>query len=143
MKTCEEYQELVSAYVDGEASDEETTDIFFHLGPCRECRTFMTSVLRLQSALQADEPAPARRHPLLPVNVARAQPAPVWKRNFSVPYPVAAAAIVLMLISGSQFFVHRIQPPEIVNRTQTEYVFVTSLPSVDVVASPLPQKKTN
>jgi predicted anti-sigma-YlaC factor YlaD len=135
VKQCEEYQEIVSAYVDGESTSEETAEVFFHLGTCAECRTFMTSLLRLESFLQANEEIALGK--AVPVHM------PLWKRKISLSYPAAAAAIVFMLITGSLFFIQRSQPPEIINKTQTAYVYVTSLPPVDVVASPLPDKKTN
>ncbi len=134
MKTCEEFQELVSAYVDGELGDEETADVFFHLGSCRECRAFMTSVLHLQSFLQANEPPAVRSAP--------APKVPIWKRTVGISFP-AAAAVVLTILSGTLFIVRESNMPAPVDTAQTEYVYVTSLPEVDVVASPLPEKKTN
>lgn len=135
MKTCEEYQELVSAYADGETTEEETAELFFHLGACRECRTFLTSVLRLDSLMKTAEPASRAR--------AQVTLLTLWKRKFRVSFPVAAAAVALMLLSGSLYIVQKTQPPDVIHSTQTEYVYVTTLLPVDVVASPLPPKKIN
>lgn len=145
MKTCEQYQEDVSAYVDGELGDKEMSELFFHLGTCGKCRTFMTSVIRLGSFLQSNEPARRRVKTTMPAEQSqgRAQRHPIWKRTFDVSYPVAAAAAALMLISGSLFFIPKAQPATVVNKTQIAYVYIPSLPAVDVVASPLPVEKTN
>jgi anti-sigma factor RsiW len=135
VKTCEEYQEIVSAYVDGETSAEETAEIFFHLGTCDECRTFMTSLLRLDAFLQTSEDAATRR--------PAAAKQPLWKRTLVVPYPVAAAVAALLFITASLFVFQKTQPPEVISKTETAYVYVMPLPPVDVVASPLPANKTN
>jgi len=134
VKTCEEFQELVSAYVDGELGDGETAEMFFHLGSCRECRTFMTSVMQLQSFLHVNEPPAAHTAP--------ASKPPIWKRTFGISFP-AAAAVVLTILTGTLFIVHEANSPSSSDMTRTEYVYVTSLPEVDVVASPLHSKKTN
>jgi len=134
VKTCEEFQELVSAYVDGELGDGETAEMFFHLGSCRECRTFMTSVMQLQSFLHVNEPPAAHTAP--------ASKPPIWKRTFGISFP-AAAAVVLTILSGTLFIVREANGPATVDSTQTEYVYVTSLPEVNIIASPLPEKKSN
>jgi anti-sigma factor RsiW len=149
VKTCEEYQELVSAYVDGEILDDETAELFFHLGACPECRQFLSSVLRLQSFMQVTD-VPDNRHAAMKQEidapdsrlVAMKQP-PMWKRKLAVSYPVAAAVVALMLLSGGLYATKQTQPPAVIHQTQTEYVYLAPMDLVNVIASPLPPKKTN
>ena len=135
MKKCDEYQELISAYVDGETSDHETSGLFFHLGECSNCRAFMRSVLRLQSVLRENE---------LPVKIeTRPMTKALWKRRFVVSYPIAAVVALLMLLSSFLLSSRMIQPTKIIKNTQTEYVYLTSFPPVVVVGSQLTEMKPN
>ena len=116
MKTCEEYQELVSAYSDDELNDAEISELFFHLGECADCRAFMKSVLQLRSTLQ---------EATVPVSITtKAMPSSLWKRKLSVSYSVAAAILLMMLLSGALFFQKMMQQPKVVEKTQTEYVYM-------------------
>ena len=49
--TCEEYQEQVSQYIDGELDDKESGALFKHLSTCGECRSFLRSALELRSKI--------------------------------------------------------------------------------------------
>lgn len=95
----------------------------------------MQSTLQLQWFMRANEPTGKA--------ILQEQKTPIWKRKFAVPYSVAAAAVVLMFFSASLFFGQQAPPATVVNTLQKEYVYVTALPPVDVVASPLPEKKNN
>ena len=128
MKKCEEYQETISAYVDGETSDRETSELFFHLGECSRCRIFLKSVLQLQSVLRENE-APAK------IETPPARPT-LWKRKFIVSYPLAAAVALFVLISGFLASSRMVHPPASVTTTQIEYVYLTSFPPVVVLGSP-------
>lgn len=120
MKKCEEYQEKISAYIDNELADAETAKLFYHLGECTECRDMLKSMLQLRTALHEVE-FPAEVQP---------DHKSIWKRTFVISYPVAAALALLMLMSGF-FFVQKItQPPRVIEKTQTEYVYMTSFPPV-------------
>lgn len=135
MKTCENYQELISAYVDGETYDEETSKLFFHLGDCAECRMFMGSVLRLQSVLREDElPVTIETHP---------SSRSLWKRRLVVSYPIAAALALLMLLSGILLLSRITQPPVNIKSIQTEYVYLTSFPPVYIIGSQSIDTKPN
>ena len=129
MKKCDEYQELISAYVDGETSDPETSALFFHLGECSQCRAFMKSLLQLRSVLQEHElPAPSTS---------------LWKRTLAVSYPIAAAVALAVLLSGFLLFSQLTRSPITVRSTQTEYVYLTSFPTVVVVGSQSTETKPN
>ena len=135
MKKCDEVQELISAYVDGESSDPETSVLFFHLGECPHCREFLKSVLQLQSVLRENE---------LPVKIeAPPMTTSLWKRRFVVSYPIAAAVALVMLVSSFLLSSRMIQPPVTIKNTQTEYVYLTSFPPVVVVGSRPTEIKPN
>lgn len=135
MKKCDEYQEFISAYVDGETSDHETSTLFFHLGECSNCRAFMRSVLQLQSVLRENE---------LPVKLeTRRMTTSMWKRRLVVSYPIAAAVALLILLSSFLLSSRMIQPPVNIKNTQTEYVYMTSFPPVVVVGSQSTEMKPN
>ena len=135
MKKCDEVQELISAYVDGESNDPETSLLFFHLGECPHCREFLKSVLQLQSLLRENEPS---------VKIeARPMTTSLWKRRFAVSYPIAAAVALVMLVSSFLLSSRMIQPPVTIKNTQTEYVYLTSFPPVVVVGSRPAEIKPN
>ncbi len=135
MKKCDEYQKLISAYVDGETSGHETSDLFFHLGECSHCRAFMRSVLQLQSVLRENE---------LPEKIeTRPMTRSLWKRGFVVSYPIAAVVAILMLLSSFLLSSRMILPAKIIKTTQTEYVYLTSFPPVVVVGSRPTEIKPN
>ena len=135
MKKCDEVQELISAYVDGESSDPETSLLFFHLGECSQCRAFMRSVLQLQSVLRENELAVKRATPPMTTSL--------WKRSFVVSYPIAAAVALVMFLSSFLLSSRMIQPPVATKSTQTEYVYLTSFPPVVVVGSRPTEIKPN
>ena len=49
--TCDEYQEQVSQYIDGELGDKDSGILFKHLSSCAECRSFLRSTLELRSKI--------------------------------------------------------------------------------------------
>ena len=135
MKKCEEFQEMVSAYVDGELADAETSKLFFHLGECKECRTFMKSVLQLRTALRENE---------LPIQTqSSSAKISVWKRKLAVSYPVAAVMALTILVFGFFFLQQVSQQPVIVEKVQTEYVYMISFPAVYAQIAPSSDVKSN
>jgi hypothetical protein len=48
---CEQYQEQISQFIDGELLPAAETELFMHLGVCEHCRTFLKSVLTLRNTL--------------------------------------------------------------------------------------------
>ena len=134
MKKCDEVQELISAYVDGETGSAETSAMFFHLGECAECRAFMRSVLRLQSVLRESE---------LAVRIEKNQAAALWKRRFAVSYPIAAAVALALFLSSFLLSSRLTQPPVTIKSTQTEYVYLTAFPPVVVVGTRPAETKSN
>ncbi len=133
MKKCEKFQEMISAYIDGEVDDAATSNLFFHLGGCSECRSLLKEMLRLRSALQEIE-QPVQKQP---------QESSFWKKRFAVPYPVAAVIALAVMLSGFLFFGKISGPPKIVERVETQYVYMTSFPPVYVFANSPGSIKSN
>jgi uncharacterized BrkB/YihY/UPF0761 family membrane protein len=133
MKTCEEFQEMISAYSDNELNDAETSRLFFHLGECVECRKFMGTLISLRSAIRetADE------------IIQEKESHSFWKKKIFVSYPVAAILAVMMFASGLMLYAKITEPPRIVERTQTEYVYMAPYPAVYVYSNSTNEVKTN
>jgi anti-sigma factor RsiW len=50
---CEEYQEHISQFIDGELDIVNETELFKHIGTCEQCRTFLKEALNLRSELSS------------------------------------------------------------------------------------------
>jgi predicted anti-sigma-YlaC factor YlaD len=48
---CEQYQEYISQFIDGELDSTSESNLFQHLGSCNECRGFLKETLSLHSEL--------------------------------------------------------------------------------------------
>jgi len=48
---CEQYQEHISQFIDGELLPTVETILFAHLGVCEQCRTFLKNTLSLRNTL--------------------------------------------------------------------------------------------
>lgn len=116
MKSCEEYQEMISAYVDDELSKRDVSRMFYHLGECAECKNFMRSLLKVRSAIRET----AMFH-----EESAAAPSKFWHRKFSVSYAVAAVLAFVLLVSGALLFERSSHQPRV-----TEYVYLTPYPAV-------------
>jgi len=46
---CEQYQEQISQFIDGELLPTAETELFVHLGVCEHCRTFLKNTLSLRN----------------------------------------------------------------------------------------------
>lgn len=130
MKTCEEYQEMISVYHDNELSDKDTSEVFFHLGECSGCRTFMRSLVELRSAIGETK---------IPIQPEQS----VWKRTLSVSYPVAAAVSLMFIVSSFLLFQKLSEQPRIIEKTATEYVYMTAFPPVYATVNSTTESKSN
>ena len=55
MKKCEEFAPLLSAFVDGELTEEERAEVLAHVSECEKCRRLLGELTALHAAL--GEPA--------------------------------------------------------------------------------------
>ncbi|MBP9211824.1 MAG: zf-HC2 domain-containing protein [Bacteroidetes bacterium] len=128
MKQCHEWEELISAYLDGESSDAEIRPLFHHLGTCGNCRRTMSAMLQLRASLiAAERPMPAVTTP---------------GRRFSLSYS-AAAVLVFVLFTAASLITGLIIRTGVQERTApAAYTSTHSLPTVLVIErSPIIQYK--
>ena len=60
MRTCEEYEDLLSGLLDGKLTEAERQELETHLAECPACRACLADLRAIQGALQElDVPAPA------------------------------------------------------------------------------------
>jgi anti-sigma factor RsiW len=141
MRGCEGYQLAASYYVDGELKPSERADLFGHVAKCEQCAWFLEQAIRIRLELatgrqhqSAKEIIPLPMHtPNQPtIQSARRKILPVlmqrlaWsvhRRRISIPVPIAAATIIL-LIAGS------LALSSLWLKTQT--IYVTTFPAVEV-----------
>jgi len=105
--THDEYQEMVSQYIDEELDKKNEEVLFRHLGECNQCREFFRSSLVLRSQiLGTKEAAPSTlRHDFASQQTNQAVERDLlvlaWQRK--VPLPVAAS-VAIILLAGGLFF---------------------------------------
>lgn len=100
MKTCDEYQARLSAYLDGEAGDQEEA-IRAHVGSCDACRKILDGLGHVSEQLRDVEEAPAT----LVEDIRRRVRAEGPPRRGRTPIPklAAAAAILAALLWAAVF----------------------------------------
>lgn len=107
MKTCDEVQESLSRYIDGELPSSDEPDMFVHAGGCPGCREFLRSSLALREQLQAGlAPAvPRRLDRRVRVLAGRRRFEAVgsrirrlWGERLSVPVPALAGGLAVALL---------------------------------------------
>lgn len=116
MKRSEHPEESISAYIDGELPEDETRDLFRHLGTCAECRGTMSSLLRLRSALHAAEKE--ERSPAM--------------RRLTLTFP-AAAAVAAALIAGTMYLSSLVLSGAPPAQRAEPYIAPSPLPAVYVI----------
>lgn len=130
--SCNEYQEQVSQYIDGELGDERSGTLFKHVGTCAECRSFMRSTLVLRSKIH-DETLMEREMQEEIVRTKSAgsaiKPALLGRRISLSP---AVAASVLMLVIMITALVVGSGGNQKPIESSGEVVYVTSLPTIEV-----------
>jgi anti-sigma factor RsiW len=78
MNTCEEFEILASAAVDGEVTPVERTILFNHLAQCERCAAFFFSAITIQFACAKEGMTP------MPLNVPAAIEHPLHQQNSHV-----------------------------------------------------------
>ncbi len=138
----EQFQELVSLFIDRELDVKGEQELFVHLSSCEECRGFLKTSLTLQGdileskpsgappleSIRAFEPSQAR------VNVSSPKGRMlqgIWQKR--VPFPIAATFAVLALVSTiavTSFWMRSQEKPA---ETTQEVVYVQRLPAIQVI----------
>lgn len=102
MKHCEKYIELISAYVDGELSEAEVSELEAHLVSCEDCRRTLEFYRELSTLEQESmvEP-PAGLHDSIMTAVKREKRRPFVR---AIPALVGSLAACLVIAVGVGYF---------------------------------------
>jgi anti-sigma factor RsiW len=137
---CEEYQETLSAFLDGNSSEQEAANAFRHLAECENCRRFLKLAVELQHGLRA-MPVPTipvkidRRIMRIPTRERARQRAwpekfvSLFRHRFNVPVPAFAGGVCLFL-SVLGFSIWLLTRQGVVR--EREIIYVVSTPPVEV-----------
>ena len=101
MKTCVEYQELISVLLDGELTDAEQAEVKVHTAHCPECRA-MYEAFSAVSAVEAEE-VPDTLHTAVMDRVVKAHRALKTQGRIMRLRPILATAACLVVIVGTVF----------------------------------------
>lgn len=99
MQPCQEYEALISAVADGEATDAERRALMEHLSRCERCRETYTQTLLLHDAFsQWEEEAPEGLLPAVMDQVRREPRQRKRHRRSWMPLMAAAACLALIIV---------------------------------------------
>ena len=106
MKNCEEFAPLLSAFVDGELTEEERAEVLAHVSECEECRRLLGELTALHAALgeleDEDVPEGFTEGVMAAVRAEKAAAKPqakkrsAWRRWM----PMAACAAIVALAAA-------------------------------------------
>lgn len=106
MKECEEFAPLLSAFVDGELTEEERAEVLAHVSECEKCRRLLGELTALHAALgeleDEDVPAGFTEGVMAAVRAEKAAKKPqakkrsAWRRWM----PMAACAAIVALAAA-------------------------------------------
>ena len=100
---CEQYRQLISALVDKELNSEERGSLDKHLADCSACKQYAEQVReleRLTSEWEASTMPPDVEQAVLARTKAKPRGwlARVWNDSYSIPRPLAWAAMLLLVL---------------------------------------------
>lgn len=111
MTTCKEMECLLSVYIDGETTDEETRMVDAHLHQCDACRATMTEFSTLHTWYRNLEQrqAPADFRQRVTQRVTAAPRMAFWRQRFPRPaYALAIAAVFLFsVVTITSYVAHK------------------------------------
>ncbi len=121
-------REILSAYFDGEVASPWREEIGRHVAGCERCRSWLAGLEDTRRAL-ADTPEQEWRAPMERVrrriiaHVPSERPrVSVWRRQMTLPVPVAVLAAVLLLVLGVGLAV-------VTTRQDMGYIRITKAPA--------------
>jgi anti-sigma factor RsiW len=136
---CEQYQEYVSQFIDGELEEGRESELFHHLSTCASCQEFLKSTMQLRSELWKTQAVPLpgqlrEKNPSFPVSdhahVRSKSQRFAWMRHSrSISLLTAGFAVLLTIILSITCTTLWYQAHAVSNET---VVFVPTLPSVEV-----------
>jgi hypothetical protein len=101
VRTCEEYQEMISASLDDELTAEELTELHAHMASCPDCRLMYDAFCGISGAMAddlAEPPAELLSGVMLKINAANA--AGRKKRRVPIRRIAATAACLAVILLG-------------------------------------------
>jgi len=110
---CDEFQENASRFMDGKLEAGDQARLFAHLSSCTDCRSFLASSVRVREVIRKDPATlPAgideelferlSGHHVLRA-VGQNRPQPFWRREVMLSFPLAAAALLLVVLASMLF----------------------------------------
>ena len=109
MKECEEFAPLLSAFVDGELTEEERAEVLAHVSECEKCRRLLGELTALHAALgeleDEDVPAGFTEGVMAAVRAEKAAKKPQTKKRSAWRrwMPMAACAAIVALAAADGF----------------------------------------
>lgn len=103
MKPCEEYEVWISAFLDGELSGEDRSELMQHMAVCQTCQRYFDDLVAVHDALEQEEvPVPEGFGPQLMARVRETEQEKPRKR---IPFPhwrqwTALAACCALAVLG-------------------------------------------
>ena len=92
MKKCEEFAPLLSAFVDGELTEEERAEVLAHVSECEKCRRLLGELTALHAALgeleDEDVPAGFTEGVMAAVRAEKAAKKPQTKKRSAWLWPI-------------------------------------------------------
>jgi predicted anti-sigma-YlaC factor YlaD len=131
---CDDFQLMISTYIDDALDTASQGTMFAHLGECGGCRLFLRRMLDLRAgltAIPAPEVPPSLDRSVMRLRMKRTgalkgageRIRTIWLHRLSVPLP-SAALIALALIMVTVLSISLWQKPDVVS--------IPCLPAVDV-----------
>jgi anti-sigma factor RsiW len=142
---CDEYEEQVSALIDNELADQESEQLFAHLGECAMCRATVRSTLELRANLKEDVPLLAPKEldaRLLTALPSRRQvepdrvaiPGKIWQHTISMRIPVAMVATLVLILGSFILSSMWFESKQATSVRTIQTVYLTAVPTVEVRA---------
>ena len=106
MKECEEFAPLLSAFVDGELTEEERAEVLAHVSECEKCRRLLGELTALHAALgeleDEDVPAGFTEGVMAAMRAEKAAKKPQTKKRSAWRrwMPMAACAAIVALAAA-------------------------------------------
>lgn len=102
--TCDKINELINLFVDGELDSAGQDEMFAHLSDCADCRSFLQGLVQIRDIMHREQvafPEETDRAVLESAGSRRTAPvAGLWRGSINLPFPVAAAAALLVVVIG-------------------------------------------
>jgi predicted anti-sigma-YlaC factor YlaD len=102
--SCQTYEQLISARLDGAISPADESALTDHLRNCRACREFLESVTQYRQILQS-LPEVEDEYPVLRNGSMFVKPQRFWRKRLSLPMPIAAG-LALVTVAGWLLALH-------------------------------------